>query len=76
MKKDIRILVVDDHQVVRDGLQRMLEQEADLTVVGQSSNGEDTLAKLDTMSHLRRATRVLPALGDLGQVMEEPFLRG
>ena len=50
MKKDIRILVVDDHQMVRDGLQRMLEQEADLTVVGQSSNGEDTLAKLDTLS--------------------------
>ena len=50
MKKDIRILVVDDHQVVRDGLQRMLEQEEDITVVGQSDNSEDTLSKLDTLS--------------------------
>ncbi len=50
MKKEIQILLVDDHQVVRDGLQRMLEQEDDLLVVGQSSNGEETLSMIDELS--------------------------
>lgn len=50
MKKDIQILLVDDHQVVRDGLQRMLEQEDDLQVVGQSSNSDETLARIDELS--------------------------
>lgn len=50
MKKDIQILLVDDHQVVRDGLQRMLEQEDDLRIVGQSSNAEETLARIDELS--------------------------
>ncbi|MFC1953055.1 response regulator transcription factor [Chloroflexota bacterium] len=50
MKKTIQILLVDDHQVVRDGLQRMLEQEKDFQVVGQSGESEDTLLKITTLS--------------------------
>ena len=50
MAKNIKILLVDDHQVVRDGLQRMLEQEDDLQVVGQSSNSDEALARIDELS--------------------------
>jgi DNA-binding NarL/FixJ family response regulator len=35
----IRILVVDDHAVVRDGITAMLEPHADLVVVGQAADG-------------------------------------
>jgi len=42
-KKGIQILLVDDHQVVRDGLQRMLEQQEDIQVVGDCSSAEDAL---------------------------------
>jgi len=50
MKKDIQILLVDDHQVVRDGLQHMLGQEEDMEVVGQSANGEEALSQVEKLS--------------------------
>jgi two-component system, NarL family, response regulator len=39
----IRILVVDDHPVVRQGLVGMLEEVPDLTVVGQARNGREAI---------------------------------
>jgi len=50
MEKDIRILLVDDHQVVREGLQHMLKQEEDMEVVGQSANGEEALSQVEMLS--------------------------
>ena len=50
MKKDIRILLVDDHQVVREGLQHMLKQEEDMEVVGQSANGLEALSHVELLS--------------------------
>ncbi|NMO53195.1 response regulator transcription factor [Actinoplanes sp. TBRC 11911] len=37
----IRILLVDDHPVVRHGLRGMLESEPDLVVVGEASSGPE-----------------------------------
>jgi len=50
VKKDIRILLVDDHQVVRDGLQHMLEQEEDLEVVGDCASAEEALFLIGIVS--------------------------
>jgi len=50
MEKDIRILLVDDHEVVREGLQHMLDQEKDMEVVGQSANAEEALLQLEVFS--------------------------
>ena len=46
MSESIRILVVDDHPVVRDGLIAMLSTQPDFKVVGQADNGEELLQKL------------------------------
>lgn len=46
MGKDIRILLVDDHQVVRDGLRNMLAEEADMEIIGQSAGGEEALTQI------------------------------
>ncbi len=46
----IRILVVDDHQVVRDGLQHMLELEADMEVVGEASDAKEALTQVELLS--------------------------
>lgn len=43
MSQIIRILVADDHPVVRDGLVAMLSTQVDFEVVGASSNGAETV---------------------------------
>lgn len=37
---DIRIMLADDHEVVRSGLGRMLESQADMQIVGEAVSGE------------------------------------
>ena len=44
--KRIRVLIVDDHWVVRDGLKSVLELQTDIEVVGQAENGKDALQKV------------------------------
>lgn len=43
--KKIRILIVDDHAVVRMGLAALLSAKADLKVVGQARSGEQAVAE-------------------------------
>ncbi len=45
----IRILLVDDHQVVREGLRRMLELEPDMRVVGEAPGGGEGLTLMATL---------------------------
>ena len=40
----IRVLIVDDHRVVRQGVRFMLEQEEGIEVVGECSDGEEAVA--------------------------------
>jgi len=40
----IRVAVVDDHAVVREGIRRVLEGEPGVTVVGEGKNAEEALA--------------------------------
>ena len=41
----IRILIVDDHEVVRDGLAVMLARQEDISVVGEAKNGLEAVEK-------------------------------
>jgi len=46
----IRILVVDDHQVVREGLRHMLELESDMEVVGEAADAKEALTQVELLS--------------------------
>jgi DNA-binding NarL/FixJ family response regulator len=46
----IRVLLVDDHKIVRDGLKSMLAKEADIEVVGEAVNGRDALKAVGPLS--------------------------
>ena len=45
MKSKIRILIADDHALLRVGLNTMLNTQSDMTVVGEAGNGRDAVAR-------------------------------
>ena len=42
--KRIRILLADDHKLIRGGLRLLVEQQPDLSVVGETNDGRETVA--------------------------------
>jgi DNA-binding NarL/FixJ family response regulator len=42
-EEKISVLLVDDHSLVRRGFRRMLEDEPDITVVGEAADGEEAI---------------------------------
>ncbi len=46
----IKVLIVDDHQVVREGLRRIMELDDDITVIGEASNGEEAISQAVLLS--------------------------
>jgi DNA-binding NarL/FixJ family response regulator len=46
----IRIVLADDHSVVRQGFRRILEAQADMEIVGEASNGREALETATRLS--------------------------
>ncbi len=44
----IRVFIVDDHEIIRQGLKMILKEAPDLTVVGEAADGNEALKKLRT----------------------------
>ena len=45
----VRILIVDDHQLVREGLHCLLKDYDDLTVIGEASTGQEAVQLVGTL---------------------------
>src|ERR1700736_5576920 len=43
----LRVVLVDDHEVVRDGIKSLLEPEADITVVGEAGTVKEGIARVE-----------------------------
>ena len=52
-ERSISVLLVDDHALVRHGFRRMLEDDAEITVIGEASDGHDAV---------KEAIRLRPAV--------------
>ena len=48
--KKIKVLVVDDHTLVRDGIRALLALVADIEVVGEAANGKEALGKIKQLA--------------------------
>ncbi|MBI3118637.1 MAG: response regulator, partial [Candidatus Hydrogenedentes bacterium] len=46
----MRIVLVDDHSIVRDGLRRVIESDHHFKVVGEAANGEEAIALAHTLN--------------------------
>ncbi|HKE25690.1 MAG TPA: response regulator transcription factor [Bryobacteraceae bacterium] len=46
----IRILLADDHTVVRDGLRALVEKQPDMSVIGEAADGRDTIRMAEEQS--------------------------
>ena len=42
----IKIMITDDHSMIREGLKNLLELEGDIEVIAEAENGEECLEKL------------------------------
>ncbi|MCK8059967.1 MULTISPECIES: response regulator transcription factor [unclassified Fusibacter] len=50
MNKFIRVVLADDHELIRQGLKRIIELDTDIRVVGEAVNGIEALALVKTLS--------------------------
>jgi DNA-binding NarL/FixJ family response regulator len=44
----LRVLIADDHAIVRKGLREILREASELTTVGEASNGDEALARVSS----------------------------
>src|SRR5213594_1596545 len=67
-RSEIRILIVDDHELFRAGLRLLLENEPDLNVIGEAHN------KVEAFQAVRNLPDVILLDLDLGAEMATDFL--
>ena len=48
--RKLRILLADDHTLIRAGLRLVVEQQADFTVVGEADNGRQAVAMAESLA--------------------------
>ena len=65
----VRVLLADDHQMVREGIASVLEDQPAIEIIGQASNGLEALEKLPASTalfvhHKRIPVFLLPELRD------------
>src|SRR5476651_2323872 len=48
--KQIRIVIADDHEVVRVGIKALLHQHSDLLVVGEAATGEEAIEQVEVLN--------------------------
>ena len=69
--RKIRVLIVDDHAVVRDGIRSVLSLQRDMQVVGEAVNGKEAVAKaLELVPDVVVMDIVMPEMNGLDAARE------
>ena len=69
--KRIRVLIVDDHAVVRDGIRAVLALQRDMQVVGEAVNGKDAVEKtIELLPDVVVMDIVMPVMNGLDAAKE------
>jgi DNA-binding NarL/FixJ family response regulator len=64
--RKIRVLIVDDHTMVRHGIHALLTVQKDMDVVGEAVNGQDALEQVQRLSpHVALMDIVMPVMSGL-----------
>ncbi len=58
----IRVLIVDDQEIVREGLKMLLSLHEDMVLVGEAGNGEELLKRLKELKELAETEALLSGL--------------
>jgi NarL family two-component system response regulator LiaR len=71
MSEIIRVMIVDDHPVVRRGIKSLLGEEEDIQVVGEAVNGREALEKVDTLQpDVILMDLVMPEMGGIEAIQK------
>ncbi len=66
-----RILIVEDHTLLRAGLRALLSQDADIEIVGEASNGRDAIQAVGTLSpHLVLMDLNMPGMNGIEAMLD------
>jgi two-component system response regulator NreC len=69
--RKVRIILADDHAIVRDGLRRVIDAEADLEVVGEASSAAETVERVaDTRPDVLLLDITMPGGGGIAALDE------
>lgn len=69
MENDIRILICDDHAVVREGLRAFITTEPDLIIVGEAADGESAVtAYRELQPDVTLLDMVMPRMDGIGAI--------
>lgn len=49
MSEQIKIVIADDHSMIREGLRQLLELDGDIQVIGEAGNGEECLEIIEML---------------------------
>lgn len=64
--KKIKVIIVDDHTLVRDGIRALLALVADIEVVGEAANGRDAIDKINELTpNVVLMDLAMPVMGGL-----------
>jgi DNA-binding NarL/FixJ family response regulator len=70
-KSATRVVIVDDHTIVRQGLRKLLESEEGIEVVGEASDGREAVARAgELMPHVMVLDLSMPGLNGLEAVRQ------